>query len=224
MMETRRRLIKLSMSCLVGLAFLSSSLSSGVRWGWAKIKKVILPKGTKRESLIQRNPAELDTRNLEVTPLEDFGTMGLTDYRVALDTWRLEVTGHVKKPLSLNYSQIIGLPSIERKVLLICPGFFANHGTWKGISIEELLRRAEVKGGVTHVTIRGPNGPHEKVVRYPIEDVLSDKVFLTHGVNGEDLPQRHGFPLRVVAEDYYGYDWVKYVYKVTAERIEHSRP
>ena len=145
--------------------------------------------------------------------------MGLTDHGVNLDTWRLEVTGHVKKPLSLNYSQLIDLPSIERKVLLICPGFFANHGTWKGISIKELLRRAEVKGGVTHVTIRGPNGPHEKVVRYPIEDVLIDKVFLTYGINGEGLPRKHGFPLRVVAEDYYGYDWVKYIYKVTAETI-----
>lgn len=212
------------MRSIFGLALLSSSLSSGVRWGWAKIKKVILPKGTKRESLIGRNPAELDTRNLDVTPLEDFGTMGLTDYAANLDTWRLEVTGHVKEPLSLNYSQLIGLPSIERKVLLICPGFFANHGTWKGISIKELLRRAEVKGGVTHITIRGPKGPYAKVVRYPIEDILADKVFLTYAVNGKVLPQKHGFPLRVVAEDYYGYDWVKYVDRVTAERSEHPNP
>lgn len=212
------------MRSIFGLALLSSSLSSGVRWGWAKIKKVILPKGTKRESLIGRNPAELDTRNLDVTPLEDFGTMGLTDYAANLDTWRLEVTGHVKEPLSLDYSQLIGLPSIERKVLLICPGFFANHGTWKGISIKELLRRAEVKGGVTHITIRGPKGPYAKVVRYPIEDILADKVFLTYAVNGKVLPQKHGFPLRVVAEDYYGYDWVKYVDRVTAERSEHPNP
>ena len=219
MMETRRRFIKLSMSSLAGLALLSSSLSWGVQWVWAKTKKVILPKETKRESLVRRNPAELDARNLEVTPLEHFGTMGLTDYRVNLDTWRLEVTGHVKNPLSLNYSQLIGLPSIERKGLLICPGYFGNHGEWKGISINELLRRAGVRDGVTHVTIRGPKGPYEKVVRYPIDDVLTDKVFLAYGVNGEDLPSKHGFPLRVVAEDYYGYDWVKYVDSVTADKI-----
>jgi len=30
-------------------------------------------------------------------------------------------------------------------------------------------------------------------------------------VNGETLPQKHGFPLRLVYEDAYGYDWVKYV-------------
>lgn len=223
-METRRQFIKLATRSLAALGLLLGSSYSGVRWAWAKTKKVILPKGTKRGNLVNKNPADLDASNLEVTPLKDFGTMGLTDHEVNLDTWRLEVTGHVKKPSSLHRSQLIGLPSIERNVLLICPGFFANHGTWKGISIKELLRRVEAKDGVTHVAIGGPKGPYEKAVRYPMEDVLSDKVFLAFGVNGEGLPRKHGFPLRVVAEDYYGYDWVKYVYRVTAERIEHPSP
>jgi sulfoxide reductase catalytic subunit YedY len=52
-----------------------------------------------------------------------------------------------------------------------------------------------------------------------VEDVLSDRVFLAYGVNGKPLPERHGFPLRLVAEGYYGYDWIKYVYRITAKRI-----
>lgn len=213
-METRRQFMALSMSGLAGLALFPLSF---VQWAWAETKKVILPKETKRESLIRRNPAELDTRNLEVTPLKDFGTMGLTDHGVNPDTWRLEVTGRVRKPLRLDYSQLRNLSCIERNVLLICPGFFANHGTWRGISINELLRSAGVRDDVTHVAIGGPRGPGEKVVRYPIGDILSDRVFLAYGVNGKNLPREHGFPLRVVAEDYYGYDWVKYVDRVTAE-------
>ena len=54
-------------------------------------------------------------------------------------------------------------------------------------------------------------------LRYPIEDVLSDTVFLAYGVNGKTLPQEHGFPLRVVAEGTYGSDWVKYVYGLEVE-------
>jgi DMSO/TMAO reductase YedYZ molybdopterin-dependent catalytic subunit len=218
-METRRKFMKLAMRGLVGLGFFCNVSFAGMRWVWASTQKIVLPRGTKRESLIGKNPADLDARNMEVTPLRDFGTMGLTDHEVNPSEWRLEVRGHVGKPLSLSYSQIIVLPSIERKVLLICPGVFANHGTWKGISVGELLRRAGVKDGVTNVTIRGPHGPSEKAVKYPIRDILSDKVFLAYGVNGKDLPRSHGFPLRVVAEDYYGYDWVKYVNNITAERI-----
>lgn len=215
-MESRRHFMKLTMRVFAGLGLFLTVPLSGLQWAWAETKKLILPRGTKRESLIARNPAHLDARNLEVTPLKDFGTMGLTDHGVNPETWRLEVRGHVGKPLSLSYAQIKGLPFIERNVLLICPGFFANHGTWKGISIGELLRRAGVRDGVTHVTIRGPQGPSGKAVKYPIKDILSDKVFLAYGVNGEDLPRSHGFPLRVVAEDYYGYDWVKYVDSITA--------
>jgi len=56
--------------------------------------------------------------------------------------------------------------------------------------------------------------------QFPIADIRSNKVFLAYAVNGEKLPQQHGFPLRIVAEDYYGSDWVKYVYKIEAFKVE----
>jgi sulfoxide reductase catalytic subunit YedY len=110
------------------------------------------------------------------------------------------------------------MPSIERNVLLICPGFFAYHARWKGISVAKLLETAGLGSDVTEVTFSGPNGRYEKTDRFPIEDILSDKVFLAYSVNGSVLPKKHGFPLRVVAEDYYGGEWVKYVYKITANK------
>ena len=145
--------------------------------------------------------------------------MGVTDYEVNLVDWRLEINGHVKTPLALKYQEVLSMPSIERKVLLICPGIFANYGAWTGVSINELLKVAGAKYGATHITVRGPESPYEKTQKYPIADISSDKVFLAYRVNGEQLPQKHGFPLRTVAEDYYGYDWIKYVYKITVDKI-----
>lgn len=46
---------------------------------------------------------------------------------------------------------------------------------------------------------------------------LASFVKRAYEVNGEPLPRKHGFPLRIVAEDRYGSEWVKYVYKVTVE-------
>jgi DMSO/TMAO reductase YedYZ molybdopterin-dependent catalytic subunit len=34
---------------------------------------------------------------------------------------------------------------------------------------------------------------------------------MTYGVNGQALPEKHGFPLRVVPEGHYGDAWAKYV-------------
>ncbi|MGD8209346.1 MAG: molybdopterin-dependent oxidoreductase [Desulfobacterales bacterium] len=39
------------------------------------------------------------------------------------------------------------------------------------------------------------------------------------GVNGQALPKKQGYPLRVVAEDYHGSVWVKYVNRVKLENI-----
>ncbi len=146
--------------------------------------------------------------------------MGITDYEVDVHDWRLEVTGHVKTPLSLTYSEVLALPSVERRVLLICPGFFANHGQWKGILMKELLKKAKIENGVTHVTFKGPEGTYERVRQFPINDILANRVFLAYGVNGETLLKKHGFPLRAVAEGYYGSDWGKYVHTVTVDNME----
>jgi sulfoxide reductase catalytic subunit YedY len=213
-MNKRRHFIKISIGFLASIGTLLSPLFSAVQWAYAGAKKTILPKGTKIESLVHRNPNSLDTKNLETTPLEDFGTMGTSDYEVDLGEWRLEVGGHLTNALRITYSEILDLPSVEKEVLLICPGIFANHGRWKGISMKALLDKVGPKSGVSHVAFSGPRGSHKKVEQFPIEDVLSDRVFLAYEVNSKPLPKKHGFPLRVVAEGYYGDEWVKYVYKM----------
>jgi sulfoxide reductase catalytic subunit YedY len=216
--KTRRQFINLILGFLSGMGLLLSPIANGIRVVFAKAKKIILPKGTRMNSLVGKHPANLDTRNLDLTPVQAFGTMGLSDYDLDLNKWRLEIVGQVQHSLKFTYDQIVGMPSIEKNVLLICPGVFAYHARWKGISVARLLEKAGVDPGVTDIRFSGPNRGYEKTARFPIADILSDKVFLAYGVNGSVLPQKHGFPLRVVAEDYYGSDWVKYAYKITASK------
>ena len=217
-MKTRRQFINLILGFLSGMGLVFSPVASGIRVVFAKAKKIILPKGTRMNSLVAKHPATLDTRNLDLTPVQAFGTMGLSNYDVDLKKWQLEIVGQVQRSLRLTYDQILEMPSIEKNVLLICPGVFAYHARWKGVSVARLLEKAGVDPGVTHVRFSGPNRGYEKTARFPIADIFVDRVFLAYGVNGSVLPKKHGFPLRVVAEDYYGGDWVKYVYKITANK------
>jgi len=214
---SKRRFLKISIKFITGIGLLASPLFSWIRLVRAKVQKMILPKDFPRKDLVDKNPADLDTHQLDITPLKDFETMGITDQETDLDTWRLKVEGLVERPFRLTYSQILTLPTIERNVLLICPGFFANHGRWKGISMTTLLEKAKVKDGATLVTFRGPEGNYEKTERFYLKDALSNKVFLAYEVNGKPLPKKHGFPLRVVAEGHYGFNWVKYVHKVSVD-------
>jgi DMSO/TMAO reductase YedYZ molybdopterin-dependent catalytic subunit len=215
--KERRQFLKIAWRALVGAGVFSSSGHIFLRPLWGEERKIIIPKGTKREYLAQRNPGNVDTRNLDITPLKDFQTMGATENKVDLSKWSLEVTGRVKRPLALTFSQLLEFPSREDRVLLICPGFFANHGLWKGIRMEELLRKAETEKGASFLSFTSLDGGHKSMEKFPMKEVLSGKVFLAYGVNGEPLPEKHGFPLRVVAEGHYGSRWRKFVEKMEVE-------
>jgi len=218
-MWTRRNFIRQAIAAMVGLGLTANPFGFFLGKARAQGKKVKVSKDIKWTELRHWNPKDLDTSELEITPLNEFRTMGLDDFTPDLEKWRLVVDGHVEKPLSLTYEEVLSMPSIERPVLLICPGFFVNHGLWKGVYMKHLLESAAAKRGVTHVTFMGPEGNYEKTMRVPVQDALSDKAFVAYRVNGERLPAKHGFPLRLVAEGYYGTDWVKYVYKITIDMI-----
>lgn len=190
-------------------------LSPAVRFVGAQSRR-LLPKGTRTTTLFQENPAKLDIRNLEVTPIRLFGAMGQTMHTVDLAAWRLHVSGEVDRPLALSYEEIATLPAIERRVLLVCPETFSFVADWKGVSLRKILEAAQVREGVRRVEIRSADDLIERQEVFAIEDIRQEKVFLAYAVNGETLPETHGFPLRVVAEDHYGNHWVKYVVSVKA--------
>jgi len=157
------------------------------------------------------NPAHVDPRNLDLDPIDKFGTMGPTDIAIDLATYRLKIGGEVSRPLSLTYEEILKLPSITADVLLVCPGFFANYGRWTGVHLGRLLQEAQPKGNALLADIKGGR---DKTVRIRLDSIERKKMLLAYRVNGETLPQKHGFPLRLVYEDVYGDEWVKYVDEV----------
>jgi DMSO/TMAO reductase YedYZ molybdopterin-dependent catalytic subunit len=192
------------------LGLFTSTLSMPRKWvssSWAQVKQ-LLPKGFPKEKIIDMNPAEIDSRNLDIDALGQFGTMGTTDLVIDLATYRLKISGEVKRPLLLSCDEILKLPPVTEDVLLICPGFFSNHGRWTGVPLETLLDEAEIKKEAQFVDVKSRDG---KVLRISIENIRRKKIFLAYQVNGQRLPQKHGFPLRLVYEGVYGADWVKFV-------------
>ena len=86
-------------------------------------KRWLVPKGTSLRELINREPRDLDTSQLEITPLQDFRTMGQTEYKPDLDQWRLELTGEVDRSMSLSYQEIRKLPHWRKKSCLSARAF-----------------------------------------------------------------------------------------------------
>jgi DMSO/TMAO reductase YedYZ molybdopterin-dependent catalytic subunit len=201
-MWTRRKFVKTSF-----WALLSSLVIHPLSICWAKAKQ-LLPKGFPKKQLMTMDPANIDNRNLEIDPLNQFGTMGPTDVAIDMKEYRLKVTGKVGRPLSLSYDQILEYPSMTETVLLICPGFFSINGRWAGVHVHTLLQEARIKKEAQFVDV---NGAGRKSVSIPLKKIKQKKIFLAYRVNGVTLPRKHGYPLRLVYEDEYGSSWVKYV-------------
>ncbi len=215
-MLTRRRTLKYLLTLGLGTITVFSQVNIYLRAAYAAAKRRIVKRGTPLSQLMHANPARLDTSRLETTPIENFDVMGETFRQVDIDTWRLVVDGAVEKPLELVYGDLLKLPPIERNVLLVCPGFFAYNGYWKGFSVAALLQEAGLKSTATHIKFSGSGGFRKKSKRYRLSEVMDDKIFAAYGVNGQELPVRHGYPLRLVAEDHRGFRWVKYLNRIEA--------
>jgi len=216
-MKSRREVIRILGRFVFAFAGVFSLAVRKVGRAYADIKKRILPGDTDPSMLSGDNPEYLDTRNLKIMPLERFGTMGDVDQDVDTKAWRLSVGGAVGNPLRIGYDELLQLPAIQKNVLLVCPGVFSYHARWAGVSIQELMKRAGVSGTAEKIFIRGQSRHGEKKEVFLLSEVKTDAVFLAYAVNGQTLPQKHGFPLRAVAEGHWGAEWIKYVTHITFE-------
>jgi DMSO/TMAO reductase YedYZ molybdopterin-dependent catalytic subunit len=212
----RRQILKFFTAAAGWTVVAGSPLALLVRRGCAALRKRLLPADTDLGTLLYESPKHLDTRHLPITPIDKFGTMGLSEHQVDLQRWQLTIGGAVARPTRFTYDQILAMPVVSRDVLLICPGVFAYNASWRGISIWPLLEQAGVDPKTTYIDVGGPAGPYEKVHRFPLPEVQSNKAFLAYAVNGKRLPEKHGFPLRAVAEDCVGAEWIKFVERIDA--------
>lgn len=213
-MPSRRQTVKYLVALGLGATTLLSQVNLLLRTACAKAKRRIVERGTPLSKLMHANPSRLDTSRLETTAIEHFDVMGETTRQVEVESWRLLVEGAVRHPLELSYDELRNRPVIERNVLLVCPGFFAYNGRWKGFSVAALLHEAGFDSTATLIKFTGSGGFRKKSKRFKIGDVLSEKIFIAYGVNDQNIPQRHGYPMRLVAEDHRGHRWIKYINRI----------
>ena len=152
-----------------------------------------------------------DNSTLPVTPVEELHITGAAP-EVNIDDYRLVVDGLVETPLSRTYEVILDYPSVTEVVLLVCPGFFTDNAEWTGVPVTTILAEAGIKPEASEVTFHALGSEYKVVL--PLNVVQQDGVFLAHTVNGQVLPAKHGYPLRLVVKGNYGYDWIKWVKRI----------
>ncbi|MDN5686551.1 MAG: molybdopterin-dependent oxidoreductase [Brachybacterium sp.] len=145
-----------------------------------------------------------------VTPNADFYRIdtALAVPRVDPASWQLRIHGLVDHELTLSFEELLAEPMITQHVTLACVsnpvgGDLAGNATWLGVPVRTLLERAGVREGADMVLSRSIDG---FTASTPLEALTDDRdSLIAVGMNGEPLPQQHGYPVRMVVPGLYGY-------------------
>jgi len=174
---------------------------SAVRLATPVVRPKPLPRGTR-----------LDIPGLSsfYTPNEQFYRVdtSLVIPQVSPSAWQLRIHGMVDNPMTVTFDELMKMPMVEHDVTLTCVsenvgGPFIGNARWEGTSLAAVLRRAGLQPGADQIVMRDVNGMTIGVATEPVMDGRA--ALLAVGMNGQPLPQAHGFPVRVVVPGLYGY-------------------
>jgi len=157
----------------------------------------------------------------------------LSGIPTSVDTneFRLRVTGHVKKELSLSLNDLrTKFKPTSLVALAECAGnarsFFdprvpggqwkngaMGNARWTGVKVKDILDAAGVKPGAFDVAFNGMDEPPLSSVPDFVKSLrfahaMDGEVMIAYEMNGEPLPLLNGFPLKLVVPGWYATYWI----------------
>jgi len=159
-----------------------------------------------------------------ITPTREFYEVKYSTIpRVEIETWTLEITGEVERPLRLTYPELLAMPAVIEMRTLECisnpvGGDLIGNALWKGVRMADLLRLAGARSTATEVVLHAADGYHTSI---PVSLAWDPHSILAYMMNGEVLPPEHGFPLRALWPGRYGMKQPKWLTRIELIRGEH---
>jgi len=132
--------------------------------------------------------------------------------RVDINSYRLQVTGLVDKPLSYTYADVVsGNKSYNKLVTLDCVEGWSVKILWQGVLVSDLIAPAGILPTANTIIFHAYDG---YTTSLPLKYIQDNNIMLAYKINGVELPPERGFPFQLVAEDKWGYKWIKWVTEI----------
>lgn len=129
--------------------------------------------------------------------------------RVEPATWSLRIDGLVAKPVVWSWDQAQALPQTTFNGDIHCVTTWSKLATaFTGISVDELLDRAELDASATHVLAHSYG---DYTTNLPLADLRGGKAWVAFRWEGEPLPRDHGGPARLLVPHLYFWKSAKWV-------------
>jgi DMSO/TMAO reductase YedYZ molybdopterin-dependent catalytic subunit len=124
-------------------------------------------------------------------------------------TYRLKIDGLVDKPQNYSYGDVVDKHKKYSKVVTLnCVEGWSVTILWEGVLVRDLLNEAGVKNDAQVVILYAHDGYSTS---FQVSYFKDHDILMAYKMNGVTVPPERGFPFVLVAEDKWGYKWIKWI-------------
>jgi DMSO/TMAO reductase YedYZ molybdopterin-dependent catalytic subunit len=144
-----------------------------------------------------------------LTPVDEFYRIdtAITLPRVDRRSWRLRVHGRVRDEVTLDLDDLVDLGLEEHDATISCVsnevgGTLVGTARWTGVPLSRVLALAGPQPEADQLVGRSVDG---WTAGFPTALAAAPDALIAIGMNGVELPVRHGAPARLIVPGLYGY-------------------
>ncbi|MGR3433768.1 MAG: protein-methionine-sulfoxide reductase catalytic subunit MsrP, partial [Shimia sp.] len=149
-------------------------------------------------------------------------------HRLTTDPWSIEIDGLVDRPGTYSLAEILEGLEVESRIYRFrCVEAWSMVIPWNGVELADILAKAGVQEGATHVafeTLLRPSempGVARRVLDWPyreglrLDEALHPLTIMATGIYDRPIANQNGAPIRLVVPWKYGFKSIKSIVRIT---------
>lgn len=152
-----------------------------------------------------------------ITPINEYFELQINgDHTVDGASYKLKIEGAVNSPTEFSLEELRNMEMVEKTLTVECienpiNGKLLGTATWKGFRLYPLLEELGIEEGVSFVKYVCSDG---YFTYNTIEELREGEIIGALYMNDEPIPEKYGFPLRILYPGYYGVRQPGWVVKI----------
>ena len=131
--------------------------------------------------------------------------------RIDPEAYLLRIDGLVEQTQSLTYATLQEMPHVKKLVTLHCVEGWSVTALWEGIPVSDLLQQVAPTAAAYTAIFHAHDG---YTTSLPLNTIFERNLIIADRINDITLPPKRGFPFQLVAEDKWGYKWIKWITRI----------
>lgn len=159
-------------------------------------------------------PVEVRSYNgKDLSSVNDFRENSIAGpQHINITDYRLTITGLTNRTVVYTYDEVLGkYPHYTKVVTLHCVEGWDATILWEGVLVRDLIADAGPDTRANTVIFTAHDG---YTTSFPLAYFTDRDILMAYRMNNVTMPAERGYPFQIVAEDKWGYKWIKWIEKI----------